>query len=648
MSIKIRTFAILIFCINSSLLFSQQRNLLSGRYSGDFIKENVEGSSEYKPLPPCGDKAWNVIPESERDTIIREAEQYLGFDYPILKASVYLDFVRNGNRTRYQAVYSERRDALAALLMGEILENKGRFVDDIMNGVWTICEETSWTIPAHIGTQKAGSGLPDKDDPEVALFSAETASLMAAVDYFVGDKLDRVNPLVRKRLRDEVKVRMLDPLLTRNDYWWMGFSGRIPNNWNPWIVSNWLNAILVLEQDPQRRTEGIKKALLVLDQFLNPYPADGGCDEGPGYWGHAGASLFDCLNQLYTASNGKIDVFHNQLIKNIGDYIWKVYISGHWFVNFADAAPRLRPDASLMYRFGKATGSTNLMGFAKMMESSGNRRKPKPENYGLMIRTMPDYFTVPELSACTLTFDPGSENFLPDLQVFTAREIPGSTSGLFLAAKGGNNAESHNHNDVGNFVVYLNDRPLFLDAGVGTYTAKTFSPQRYEIWTMQSAYHNLPDINGVMQKDGPEYKAEDVSFQKSKNKPGFSLDISHAYPADAGILKAERSLQLNRSQHLIDIKDDMIFQKKGNQVTFHFITLYKPVLKSDRFIFTDPTTGNETAELLFPKGTEPKVEVITLEDRSLIHSWGKELYRINIRSEIPGDRASFSFHILRK
>ncbi len=201
---------------------------------------------------------------------------------------------------------------------------------------------------------------------------------------------------------------------------------------------------------------------------------------------------------------------------------------------------------------------------------------------------------------------------------------------------------------MGNFVIYLNDRPLFLDAGVGTYTAKTFSPQRYEIWTMQSAYHNLPDINGVMQKDGPEYKAEDVSFQKSNSKPGFSLDISHAYPADAGILKAERSLQLNRSQHRIDIKDDMIFQKKGNQVTFHFITLYKPELKSGRLIFTDPTSGNETAELLFPKGTEPKVEVITLEDRSLIRSWGKELYRINIRSEIAGDRASFSFHILRK
>ena len=49
-----------------------------------------------------------------------------------------------------------------------------------------------------------------------------------------------------------------------------------------------------------------------------------------------------------------------------------------------------------------------------------------------------------------------------------------------------------------------------IDAGVGTYNRQTFSEQRYDIWTMQSNYHNLPMINGVPQKNGPEFKTTDT------------------------------------------------------------------------------------------------------------------------------------------
>ena len=48
-------------------------------------------------------------------------------------------------------------------------------------------------------------------------------------------------------------------------------------------------------------------------------------------------------------------------------------------------------------------------------------------------------------------------------------------NGFFVATKGGYNNESHNHNDVGSFSLYLNTMPVFIDAGVGTYTRQTFS-----------------------------------------------------------------------------------------------------------------------------------------------------------------------------
>ena len=63
---------------------------------------------------------------------------------------------------------------------------RGRFMDDIANGVWLMCEETYWGVPAHIGIQKRGAGLPDVTEPTIDLFAAETAELLAWTSYLLG------------------------------------------------------------------------------------------------------------------------------------------------------------------------------------------------------------------------------------------------------------------------------------------------------------------------------------------------------------------------------------------------------------------------------------------------------------------------------
>ena len=66
---------------------------------------------------------------------------------------------------------------------------------------------------------------------------------------------------------------------------------------------------------------------------------------------------------------------------------------------------------------------------------------------------------------------------------------------------------------------------MLIDVGVETYTAKTFSGSRYDIWTMQSAFHNLPTMNGVMQKNGRDFRAKDVRYEAGDARAVFSLDI---------------------------------------------------------------------------------------------------------------------------
>jgi len=108
----------------------------------------------------------------------------------------------------------------------------------------------------------------------------------------------------------------------------MGLTSKKVNNWTPWICSNWLATVLILEHDPDRRARSVYKILECLDRFLDEYTDDGGCDEGPSYWGRAGGSLFDCLELAHFATNGKCDWYAHPRIREIGRFITRGHISG--------------------------------------------------------------------------------------------------------------------------------------------------------------------------------------------------------------------------------------------------------------------------------------------------------------------------------
>ncbi|MBN1582247.1 MAG: heparinase, partial [Anaerolineae bacterium] len=308
--------------------------MLSHNYP--FDKLNLVARSDWHPFPTIVNReGWDGLPESVRAAYLTQGKALQGEEWPLLLAVRYLDFARDGNRTRFATPRSQRRTMLAGLVVAECMENEGRFLDEIVNGIWLICEESSWCVPAHVRVQKAGIGLPDTTEPVVDLFAAETSALLAWVHYLLGDKLDLVSPLVRPRIRREIEARILAPYLERDDFGWMGFIGSRVNNWNPWINSNVLTSTLLMETDEGKRKETVFKCMRSIDCFVDPYPQDGGCDEGPGYWGRAGASLLDCLELLYSATDGQADVYGDLLIQEIGKFIYRVQISGDYFVNFA-------------------------------------------------------------------------------------------------------------------------------------------------------------------------------------------------------------------------------------------------------------------------------------------------------------------------
>ena len=490
--------------------------------------------------------------------------------------------------------------------------------------MWLLCEETTWCLPAH-----QPGGLPDPDNPQVDLFAAETAALLAWTAVLTG--------VHEARIRREVKTRVLDPYQARDDWRWLGLSdpGHL-NNWTTWIHANLLIASFLLDDQPHSTAN---RAVAALDRYLDVVPGDGGCDEGASYWWRAGASLFECLQTLTEACGNDFGAFQLPKVRAIARYPVAAHIAGDVHVNFADGP--VRPPGTvphLLYRFAARTGDPQVQQHARAMQ---------PEQASLV--TGPNGSVGRVLAAITddewaalppARFPAPLHSWLPDTGVLTAREREGGTAGLFLAAKAGHNDESHNHNDIGSFIVAYNGRPLLIDPGAGTYTRQTFGPDRYQIWTMQSPWHNTPAPAGYPQEAGREHRATNVSASLSATAAELTLDLAAAYPAAAGVRSWHRTLRLDRTVPLIAIHDDWELNQNSERSVSYLITPEEPrvagatiMLPSGLVIGIDAAVGARDAARI-------SVERRDLDDPQLRSIWGEHLYRITVT--LPGDRGSLS------
>ncbi len=642
---------LLVTILVSSTLAKEGRFKLRELYSQEKIEKVLVPRGQWHPWPTWSERArWESLPEPVRKDLIANGEQYLGYRWPSLPATLFLEYARNGNRSRYEHECFARRNALTDLIVAECVEGKGRFLDDIVNGVWAICEESFWGVPAHVGAQKAGSGLPDSAEPIVDLFAAETGESLAWTYYLLSERLDRVSPLICPRIRHEIDRRILTPCLERDDFGWMGFAGGRVNNWNPWCNSNWLACALLVEADEARRIKAVAKIVRSLDHFFDAYADDGGCDEGPGYWGRAPASLLDCLELLHSVSKGAIDVYDRPLVKEMGRYIYRVHIADDYFVNFADASAKVRPDGELVYRYGKRIADDRLAAFGAYLhamdrgEGSGFLGKG---GYSVG-RYLAEIFNDVELRAAQAKPPLVRDAWLDGIQVMTARCAEGTTKGFFVAAKGGHNAESHNHNDVGNFIVYRDGRPILIDAGVETYSRKTFSGQRYEIWTMQSGYHNLPTIDGVTQSPGRQFAAREVRYEANDDYAQLQLDIAGAYPKQANVKSWVRTIRLNRGKH-IGIAEDYTLAKPAQEITLTLLTPCQVEVRQAGQLLLRAADGAEprpAVQVWFDGGKlKPVLETIPVEDGRLRSVWPERLTRILLKAQTPALQDTWAVRI---
>ena len=619
------------------------RDLLQ-KSANEELTASLIPQDQFKPFPqtPAG---WNaLLPDSVISGIIKRGEDVLGKEFKSIPATILLEYKRNGNRSDYEKISFGNRDQLWRLVLAESMEGKGRFTDQIINGIWAISEESFWGVSAHVGIQKAGVGLPDVEDPIVDLFAAETGALLAWTDYFAGDQLDKVSKLIRPRISYEIKRRILVPMTTAK-YGWMGGGNptAILNNWAPWIASNYITANLLIEKDKQKRTQGLNIAIKIIDQYINGLGADGGCDEGPSYWTAAGACVFDALNLLYDATHGHVNIYKDPFIQKMGSYIYKTHIAGNYFINVADAHPTLEPDGIMIFRFGKDMDDQQMKNFGSWAYHAFDEGIPGGRFH--RTRTLYDMLAIKDCAVYPYKEDPVPDVWFSDVQLMASR----SGNGLFVATHAGNNGESHNHNDVGDFMVYADGNPVIIDVGSGTYTAKTFSRNRYKLWFNTSPYHNLPVVNGSEQGAGKKYAATDVQYLQNKKYSKLSMDIAAAYPADAGIKSWLREVKMDKDKDIIEVKDNYSMNTKPAGITQSFMTICSTdITTPGKIIFILPDQSKvylDYDKKLWSAGKE-KMELTTPEDEGLKHSWdGKDIWRVLLTGKSLSAHESITYKI---
>ena len=603
--------------------------MLATQFTVSSLKEILHSAKDWETFPKASNRTqWEKLLQDplkkfRQADLIERAKSHLNNQWPALPATLFMEFVQNGNRANFEALYFQRRKQFSELVFAECLEYKGNFIKDIINGFWVILEETSWCLPAHHHKQ-IGDPLPDTKENIADLFACQTAMILGEAYYLLKDKLFEISPNLCYRIKNEIKTRVLNvfAITHKTNFWEDGH-----NNWSIWCASNVLGSAIYTIDDAEELAPLVHKLLKVFDNYFDKYSNDGGCDEGPNYWGVSPGIMTVYLELLLVRTNGAINIYDNPKIKRMANFIVDAHISKEYFINFADAGIRATPPRGLAYRLGERTQNIDMQILVTQSALNWDQTRSLSEIpiiadiYTTMLR---DFFWF-EPKNKEIKLQKNLVTWYPHTEILFCRDHKNPDQGLFFAMKAGHNGENHNHNDVGHFIIYSNGRPAIIDVGVETYCKDTFNSKRYTLPYMRSSSHNIAVVNGTEQINGKQYKANNVKHIATDNLSTLEMNLESLYPKESHLISYKRCAEYNHKQSTVVIKDLLEFDQTENQIEINFYTQEQPIINSDRItLLNSPglTLKTNEGKMIFEK-TE-----ITITDGSLLRSWRSPLWKI--------------------
>ena len=386
---------------------------------------------------------------------IYERARQMAADYtPDFSDECWLD---RRNFARYGGEISRSAELLQRLTAAECLENKGNFLPEIARRIDQLCSLKIWVTFHHDRDGYAFSGKGRFCD----LLASDLGRTLAEIDFLLGDGLPESTG---KNIRNAVNEWLFKPYLDsiragkpRSGMWWIE-SG---NNWNAVCNYNVAAAAAILIDSRELRAEVLAAAIRSVQRYLDAFSDDGYCSEGVSYWNYGFSHYLSLAELLYSQTGGAVNLFRGTpKLDAISRFGLRCDMSEKLYPAFADSPTTIFLKYPLTVLLEHRTGLTHYARYARHPAGT-----IPTWNAGelLLVKSALDAAAATKTPPESLQEERSGQHLFSDAGVVISR--PAAPQGLFLAFKAGTNAEFHNHNDIGSFVVGCCNTPVLTDPG---------------------------------------------------------------------------------------------------------------------------------------------------------------------------------------
>ena len=459
---------------------------------------------------------------------------------------------------------------MSSAMMSLIYPDNEEYFDNLLETLWVYCDEYTWAALGHYN-EYYNRTPADYDIGLIDIYAASMGLTIAEIKNLMGDRIPK---LLRDRISAELKRHIIDPYCERTYFW-----EKHPNNWSA-VCAGGVGGVLIYEA-PDLYLKYKDRLNASMQVYIDSYKDDGVCAEGCAYWGFGFGFFADFAMLQREFSGGKDDWFKNEKVKKIAMFIQKTFLQRDVLITFSDC------NTTEGYWLGLPHMMKDIYGDDIEKLPSDVATITRYQHFPFLLRSViyynPDY--VADDIEKNVTY------FMPESAWLTKR-----TENYGIALKGGNNGESHNHNDIGNFILARNDKEIICDIGAGPYSPDYHGAKRYTFFAPSSFSHNVPFFGGIGQ-DG--IRRDDVLIDFDEKKSTAVLDITNGYGYDA-VQKVVRTFKLNDDN--VKVEDEFAL-KEGTVTTERFVTAIKPS-EDDKYIVIDDV------RLVPDEDITPKISVV--------------------------------------
>lgn len=486
----------------------------------------------------------------------------------------YANWERMGERHHFDAAMYALRRRMSMMSIAALLDVKGA-KEECENIIYAFLHLPTWSLSAHYlygGLEDYWDAPKDPFDEtghvrgigrdrrqSLDLCSCSAAFILCELAQLLEGKIE---PCLIRWCRQESFERVLKPFMSLAPF--PHFETN-PNNWSGMCMGSVGAAAIYLISDTRTLAVVLMRVLESLAVHISGYNQDGGSPEGFGYWQLGFQYFLMFADLLKKRTGGRIDLLEDEKVRRVAGFGADCCFGKRMKLPFGDADWLGMYDKALgRYVGGLGINIPNLDDVdAKECFEAQFEHTP------LMLRHL-IWDMEPQANALTFPRSaayPDSEYYMG---FYHTPEDP-----VYLVAKGGNNGESHNHNDVGSFVIIRDNKMLAADTAGGDYCHDYFSEKRYTFFAARSIGHNVPIINGVEQEGHGQCRCRSFAVEQTLEQDVIRMDLSDTLKCK-GLDSYQRVITGGKKEGSIIVKDVFMLSEEA-VIQDRIISMIEPV-----------------------------------------------------------------------